>query len=195
MAVRGRAVDLAGLEAFVMQRLREDGGFAATPLLGLSLRLQWRSTGADDGIDYEERWYQAVLTGENPAADGGFTPPRWTVKQLYHYLRLQRLAQPGHAPSETEKMVRWLRRCQAPDGGFGFFPHTTSYIENCHWALAALALLDSRPGRPESAAAFILACQTTSGGFSRNSRAAPFLDSSRHAVQGLRHLAYWSGSP
>ncbi|MFP7755776.1 prenyltransferase/squalene oxidase repeat-containing protein [Thermodesulfobacteriota bacterium B35] len=255
--MRGRRVDLAGLKAFVMQRLRKDGGFAATPLqphtiqdtfcavsilrcltgpdrrdpvlslaagatgryladyadrhpempartafqllrlaryLGLSLRLRWRPAGRGDKTDYEERWYRAILSGEIPTAGSGFTSPRWTVKQLCHYLRLQRLSEPGQPPAEAEEMVRWLRRCQAPDGGFGFFPHTTSYIENCHWALAALALLDSRPGRPESAAAFILSCQTASGGFSRNSRAAPFLDSSWHAVQALRHLAHCSGS-
>ncbi|HFQ91054.1 MAG TPA: hypothetical protein ENK27_13355 [Desulfobulbus sp.] len=245
-------INLAGLQGFVMQRLRSDGGFAATPMqphtiqdtyfavsilrylatlglddlsaslatgatgsylrdyarrhpampvktafqlqrlahhLDLDLEIHWRPGWGERVPDYEERWYEAVLKGGRAADPGRFAPRRRTVKELCHYLRLQQVLSPGRLPAEAEEMIQWLRRCQAPDGGFGFFPGTTSYIENSHYALVALALLRSHAPHQDRAEKFIVSCQTASGGFSRNSKAAPFLDASWHAVQAIRSLA------
>lgn len=73
-------------------------------------------------------------------------------------------------------------------GRFGFFPGTTSFIENCHHALAALTMLGGAPDQPEKARQFVLSCQTAGGGFGRSLRAAPFLDSTWHALPSLRLL-------
>ncbi len=156
--------------------------------LGIALQVRWRPGRATGAPDYEEIWYRAVLEADRPADPGPFSPGRRTVRQLFYYLRLTRLLHPGRLPPRAGELAGWLRRCQAPDGGFGFFPGTTSYIENCHYALAGLNLLHSAPARPERAAAFLVSCQTASGGFSRNNRAAPFLDASWHAVQAIRYL-------
>lgn len=243
-------IDLAGLQEFVMQRLRPEGGFAATPMqphtiqdtffavdildhlasmgrenrvvslaegatgrylrdyvrrhpampartafqihrlshhLGLSLQPRWQA-GRSRGIDYEELWYAAVLEDGGTVSVSDRAPGRRTVRQLCYYLKLWQRAWPGQRPEEAQELVQWLRRCQTPDGGFGFFPGTTSYIENSHYALAGLALLQGRPPRPDRAAAFLVSCQTASGGFSRNSKAAPFLDASWHAMRAIRYL-------
>ena len=84
-----------------------------------------------------------------------------------------------------EEAAAWFSACQNPDGGFGFMPGTTSYIENCHYGLTALYMLNSKSVDSRACRNFIMACRTKSGGFSRNSNAAPFLDATWHAVKGL----------
>ncbi len=90
--------------------------------------------------------------------------------------------------AEAERLGAWLRQCQNGDGGFGFYPHTTSYIENSYFSLQALALLRQTPAAPAAAGQFICSCQTGCGGFSRNIRAAPFLDASWYGIQALQAL-------
>jgi uncharacterized membrane protein len=94
----------------------------------------------------------------------------------------------GQPVGETRALASWLQQSQNGDGGFGFFPGTTSFIENCHSALAALSLLGAQPAEPEAARAFVVSCQTGRGGFSRNPKAAPFLDASWHAIRSLALL-------
>ena len=114
-------------------------------------------------------------------------PSRPTVKEVRMHLTLRKLA--GYEqPADHGELLAWLLRCQNGDGGFGFFPGTTSFIENCHHALAALALLDGAPEQPEKARQFVLSCQTAGGGFGRSLRAAPFLDSTWHGLASLRLL-------
>lgn len=94
----------------------------------------------------------------------------------------------GQRVEEADELVGWLQRSQNGDGGFGFFPGTTSFIENCHAVLAALSLLGAKPSDPANARAFIISCQTGGGGFARSPGAAPFLDASWAGVAGLRLL-------
>jgi len=111
-------------------------------------------------------------------------PERLTVREALMYLELrQRLGQ--DPANENSDLVDWLQRCQNGDGGFGFFPGTTSFIENCHYVLAALRLLGARSTNPENALRFLGSCQTGRGGFGRSPRAAPFLDASWHGLAAL----------
>ncbi len=87
-----------------------------------------------------------------------------------------------------EKITAWLQNCQNCDGGFGFMPGTTSFIENSHACLRGLALLGKAPNDPAGARAFIISCRTGSGGFSRMQGAAPFLDATWHGLKALRAL-------
>ena len=89
------------------------------------------------------------------------------------------------AGRRSEEIGDWLARCQNHDGGFGFFPGTTSYIEYSDYCLTALSLLHQPPLHVRQAEQYILACRTSAGGFSRSTRAAPFLDASCHALHGL----------
>ncbi len=86
-------------------------------------------------------------------------------------------------------LTDWLRACQNGDGGFGFFPATTSYIENSHYCLASLAIISARPKKIKAAREYIVSCQTAAGGFARTGKAAPFLDSSWHALLALKALS------
>ncbi len=90
--------------------------------------------------------------------------------------------------SEKQRLIEFFRKCQNPDGGFGFFPATTSYMDNTYFCLKGLNYLGSKPKNPEDALNFILFCQTKSGGFARTPRAAAFLDSTFYAVESLKIL-------
>jgi hypothetical protein len=75
--------------------------------------------------------------------------------------------------------------CQNGDGGFGFYPITTSYMENTYCALEILSKLDSYPMRIDLCREYILGCQTKSGGFGRAPISFPFIESTFQAVKGL----------
>jgi hypothetical protein len=110
-------------------------------------------------------------------------PPRCAVQDAARYLAMAAMA--GQRAGEAEELAGWLQRSQNGDGGFGFFPGTTSFIENCHAALVALSLLGAKPLDPGNARAFLVGCQTGAGGFARSPGVAPFLDASWHGVAGL----------
>lgn len=89
---------------------------------------------------------------------------------------------------KKQKLIEYLRKCQNPDGGFGFLPNTTSYMDNIYFCLKALRFLGSEPKNPEDALNFILFCQNKTGGFARTPHAAAFLDSTFYAAESLRLL-------
>jgi hypothetical protein len=113
-------------------------------------------------------------------------PVPCAVEDAARYLFVKNMG--GQPVVGAEMLTGWLQRAQNGDGGFGFFPGTTSFIENCHAALAGLSLLGAKPLDPGNARAFILSCQTGRGGFGRSQKAAPFLDASWHGVASLRLL-------
>jgi prenyltransferase beta subunit len=106
------------------------------------------------------------------------------VDEAWMHIYLARVMGRG-VPRPESELIAWFQACQNGDGGFGFFPGTTSFIENCHACLRALAFLGSKPLDPELAAFFLSGCQTAFGGFSRSGRAAPFLDATWHALASL----------
>lgn len=123
-----------------------------------------------------------TLLGSAPALD---LPARCAVDHVRMHVAVSALLGQNVA---ADALIPWLQRSQNGDGGFGFYPGTTSFIENCHAALAALALLGTQPAEPATAAAFIVSSQTGAGGFARNPGAAPFLDASWHAIRSLQLL-------
>jgi hypothetical protein len=138
---------------------------------------------------YGRRIFKEVLEEE----PGSLEPKRpvslpvpCAVEDVARYLFVKKMG--GQPVLGAEELRGWLQRAQNGDGGFGFFPGTTSFIENCHAALAALTLLGARPLDPANARAFLVSCQTGGGGFARSPGAAPFLDASWHGVAALRLL-------
>lgn len=109
------------------------------------------------------------------------------VDEAWMHIRLS-LAFRKNLPLPKSELIAWLRACQNGDGGFGFFPKTTSFVENSHACLRALTFLGGKPPDPLRAALFLAGCQTASGGFGRSSRAAPFLDATWHALAALSSL-------
>ena len=86
---------------------------------------------------------------------------------------------------DREQIVRWVQLSQNGDGGFGFYPETTSYMENTYCALEILSMLGSSPVQIELCRKYILSCQTKNGGFCRAPASFPFIESTYHAVTGL----------
>jgi hypothetical protein len=112
--------------------------------------------------------------------------PWHTVDEAWMRLTLARsLEEPDLVPPD---LPGWLRACQNGDGGFGFLPGTTSFIENCWYCLQAMHLLGVVPRDPDGARRFLVRCQTGSGGFSRNGLAAPFLDATWAGLECLSLL-------
>jgi hypothetical protein len=94
---------------------------------------------------------------------------------------------------DRQEIIKWVQRCQNGDGGFGFYPETTSYMENTYCALEILSNLHSFPMELELCRKYILGCQTKSGGFGRAPSSFPFIESTFHAVMGLFLLEKMGG--
>jgi len=92
-----------------------------------------------------------------------------------------------------QQIIRWVQLCQNGDGGFGFYPETTSYMENTYCALEILSKLGSWPVQIERCRKYILSCQTKNGGFGRAPASFPFIESTFHAVVGILLLKKTEG--
>jgi len=114
------------------------------------------------------------------------TMPWRTVDEAWMQLYLAQAWQVPHWPPAG--LAAWFQASQNGDGGFGFLPGSTSFVENCHYCLRALATLGVQPAEPDKAYQFIAGCQTAVGGFGRSYRAAPFLDATWHGVAALALL-------
>jgi len=90
---------------------------------------------------------------------------------------------------ERREISRWVQLCQNGDGGFGFYPGTTSFMENTYCAVEILSKLNSSLREVETCREYILNCQTKSGGFGRAPMSFPFIESTFHAVSGWFLLA------
>lgn len=146
-----------------------------------------------------ESWYyhirilQEVLNED--AQDIDFPAPslimaqKWrTVSEAWMRLYLSHALQCPF-PLPLPELTHWLQKSQSSDGGFGFFPGTTSFVENGYASLRALNFLHADPMDRCRAFSFLLGCQTISGGFGRSSQAAPFLDTTWHALAALALIA------
>jgi len=147
---------------------------------------------------YHARTLREVLDADKPdvaviKAPSEIMTGKWrTVREAWMHLYLADFL--GYRlPMPEPELTAWFKASQNSDGGFGFFPRTTSFVENCHAALRALAFLKAEPRNPTLAFRFLAGCQTASGGFSRSSRAAPFLDTTWHALAALHILSLPAG--
>ena len=86
---------------------------------------------------------------------------------------------------DKQPIIRWVRLSQNGDGGFGFYPETTSYMENTYCGVEILSMLNSSPAQLDLCRKYILSCQTNQGGFGRAPFSFPFIESTFHAVSGL----------
>jgi len=109
-----------------------------------------------------------------------------TVKDLRMYLYLNK---GSLIEEEKEGWARWLIECQNPDGGFGFMPGTTSYMENCHYAVEAMGYIGITPCAPRALLNFIASSKSARGGFGRKNMGVPFPSSTWHAMGTLYNLS------
>jgi len=137
----------------------------------------------------EERYYCCRLVREmarhgetefswmlSPLTDWSFR----TASELWMLLFLA-----DRRPDNKEALTAWLQGCQTGDGGFGFLPGTTSFMENCYDCLRALRWLGSSPRHPQACRDFVLACRTNNGGFARRNGAVAFFSSTWQATASL----------
>ncbi len=142
-------------------------------------------------IYYSARIFNEILQEEFPCPSHILNLKTWrTAKDL----RMLMYSKGKDSISNKDKKtyVQWLQDCQNYDGGFGFMPGTTSYVENTHTCLRALEWLNSPPKDSTAAKNFILACRTVRGGFSRIQGAAPFLDATWHGIISLKLASQYS---
>jgi prenyltransferase beta subunit len=85
----------------------------------------------------------------------------------------------------VNRLLDWIKKSQNYDGGFGFYPGTTSFLENVWYAVSSLHILGSKPNDVDECERFILRCASNNGGFGRQMRALPTLEYSMMAVEGL----------
>jgi len=86
---------------------------------------------------------------------------------------------------DKNEVIRWVQLCQNGDGGFGFYPGTTSFMENTYCALKILSKLKALPRQIDTCRDYIIGCQTKSGGFGRAPISFPFIETTFQAVSGL----------
>lgn len=252
-------VDLVSLRDFVTRRFKEDGGFAATPMLVhtlfdtyyaieiLAIVQKLLNDGCAESFlvheatqaylvgfarqkntiparikcqltallhrfslpvkqlppvesacrrfrSFEEQFYLTSLGEETPfVAEHDFflSLPLKTVRECSFYLQWRQIGYPEAIPGvrERNRIAGWLRASQNLDGGFGFYPGTTSYLENSFFALHALKEVKTFPADVRRAVNYILLCQAGTGGFSRSPAAAPFLEDSLYALRALAALS------
>ena len=119
--------------------------------------------------------------------EGGFEASRYagaikTVRDLRMFLYC---SGGSISSSKRARWLDWLSRCQNPDGGLGFMPGTTSFIENCYYGLRASELLGDMHLDLEGISTFILSTKSGQGGFGRRNLGVPFPSSTWHGVGSL----------
>ncbi len=117
------------------------------------------------------------------------TFPVKSISELRMLLYLSSVLSCALEEHDLNRWREWLRLCRNGDGGYGFFPGTTSYVENIYHALEAFRLLGTAPEDTGTTAGFIRACRSARGGFGRRCEGIPFPDSTWYAVAVLINLA------
>ncbi len=87
-----------------------------------------------------------------------------------------------------KKFLEVILNAQNPDGGFGFFKGTTSYMENTYYACYILYTQGLKPKDLNKLKNFVLSCWNKDGGFGRNSQGVSFLESTYHALWILKRV-------
>ena len=110
---------------------------------------------------------------------------RLGLDEIEGLVRASRLL--GAAIDET--IVRaCVSESQNGDGGFGFYPGTTSFLDNTEPAARIIAAFGTGTTEVEAARTFVRACRLPSGGYARRPGALAGLEATRHALVALRLL-------
>ncbi|AEH45863.1 hypothetical protein Thein_2012 [Thermodesulfatator indicus DSM 15286] len=116
--------------------------------------------------DLEEIYYLKFLGKRDIEIQLALSSP--TVKELYFLAEL--------APEKARDFIDYVKKAQNPDGGFGFFPGTTSFLENTYYAFFFLKKFDENPIYLKELKHFLFSC-FRQGGFARAPQGVPFLES------------------
>ncbi len=97
-----------------------------------------------------------------------------TLEDYYHAYRVLGRVFP-------EELLSHILEAQNPDGGFGFYKGTTSYVENCFFACFVLKGFSLAPKYLDKLKEFVWACRNRDGGFGRSPQGISFLESTYYA--------------
>jgi len=138
-------------------------------------------------ITLEDRYYAKKILKEyyDKNIKYGIIDKWRTVKELWMIIYLKE----NILETKKDKVVSWINTCQNPDGGFGFLPNTTSFIENTYFCVKSLIFLDKHPKKIDRIIEFILNCYTGKGGFARKNGGIPLLSATYYAIQSLFNIS------
>lgn len=89
-------------------------------------------------------------------------------------------------PFDKKDCADKINGFQNADGGWGFVRGSTSFLENSHAAIKALAVTGGRPRDMRECKRFISGCQAKDGGFGRQIMAVPSLEATYQAIASLK---------
>jgi len=104
-----------------------------------------------------------------------------TLKECFYAYRVLNAEFP-------KKWLTFIVEAQNPDGGFGFFKGTTSYMENAFFACYVLKGFEVSPKDPDKLLEFIKSCKNKDCGFGRNPQGISFLFTTYCATWILKNL-------
>ncbi len=107
---------------------------------------------------------------------------RLSMKESYYAYRVLKNELP-------KRVVESIKETQNPDGGFGFYKGTTSYMENTFYACYILQGFNEVPSRLKELLEFVFNCRNKDGGFGRNPQGISFLPTTYYACWILKHFA------
>ncbi|MEM3565213.1 MAG: prenyltransferase/squalene oxidase repeat-containing protein [Candidatus Jordarchaeaceae archaeon] len=135
-----------------------------------------------DGADMK-RW---LLGFKN--RDGGFGENGHSDISSTYYA-VASLCLLKHDRKNLREAVKFVRKCEAPHGGFTIIPNSLkTYIEFTYAGVMTLDLLGEKLRFPQKTADFVLKCQRANGGFARTDIGISTLESTFQAVKILQKL-------
>jgi hypothetical protein len=147
------------------------------------LKKDWSGFRALDAQYYSDEIKKLLKQPLNPLPS--LSPFQFHARDNLQALRKKVSALVDHSIDfDKQEIIRWVQLCQNGDGGFGFYPGTTSFMENTYCALEILSNLNSSLQEIDLCREYILNCQTKNGGFGRAPISFPFIESTFHAVSG-----------
>jgi|YNPBryunderm2012_1023409.scaffolds.fasta_scaffold04569_6 hypothetical protein len=109
------------------------------------------------------------------------TEERLTLELLYYLL--------SPLPEFVEKNLNFVLSSQNPDGGFGFMPGTTSFMENTYFGINILYYFNRLEKEvSKKALSFVQSSLNGDFGFGRNSQGISFLNTTFYGLYVLRIL-------
>jgi hypothetical protein len=109
------------------------------------------------------------------------TEEKLTLELLYYLL--------SPLPEFVEKNLNFVFSSQNPDGGFGFMPGTTSFMENTYFGLNILYYFNRLEKEvSKKALSFVQSSLNGDFGFGRNSQGISFLNTTFYGLYVLRIL-------
>lgn len=120
--------------------------------------------------------------------DGGFGPRGASNIDSTCYA-VACLSKIGKSPNSLEQTLRFIRKCEKPQGGFTVIPmNLTPYMEYSYSGVMSLGLLGEKSKYPLQTVNRVLNCQKFTGGFARSDLGIATFQDTYYAIEILKKL-------